>query len=352
MTQLSFFSVSLAASLIVASVSFANEVKTFQIPFEAGQKIKIVGYKGIIDLVPANGEQQSTKISVQRLSPIPSHLSDEMRLGIGEFEPKVESRENVITISSKQPLNKDFWQSKESLDLIPQFKIQIVASSLPVEISWWKGQIETHNWKNSLTINLQDGDLDLTKNEGELRASVQSGTAKIIDHKGAVVLSSYDSKVVVKNIEGNVNVDNFTGTTTAEKIQGQVQLASFNGKNKVNDVKGGINFNMKVGSLDVDDLDGSLRGDNGDGNVKANVSGAPDVRIRSAAGGVNLRVSRKFSAHVNVGSVDGELHIPNHIKVQRGANMKWAVGRLQGPEKEGQIFARSQTGNIILNSKE
>ncbi|MDZ4661442.1 MAG: DUF4097 family beta strand repeat-containing protein [Pseudomonadota bacterium] len=328
-----------------------EDTKSFQIPYETTQRLKISGYKGDIELIPAK-EAQSTRITITKNYQIPSGTPDDIEIAIKRWDPLVENRENQLQITFREPQVRDFWLRKDYQDLVPNFKIQIVGFNLPTEIYWWKGDIKTAEWKNSVHVTLQSGSVDLNKVEGESNINVQSGSIKMIQQKGNVIIQTYDAKVVASNIEGSIEIDNFVGPTSVDKVEGAVRLNSFSGRNKFNDVKGSLNFQLKVGVLDIDELDGSLRGENADGQVRAHLTGSPDVRIRSQGGGVNLSMSKKQSAHLNIGSVEGELRIPTNIKVQKGANMKWAVGKLRGGgEKEGQIFARSQSGLIGVNQK-
>lgn len=340
------------ALCLLASHAFAQvESKSFNIPVDANQKLVITGFKGTVELVPS-GDSQNLRIKIERLSPIPTALGDEVQGWVTAWIPKVEKSEKAIHIKFHEPQLREFWERKDAFDLIPSYKIQVSGFSVPTEVYWSKGEVSARGWKNSVAVTLNTGDVEFSKMEGEVKAFVQSGNVKIADQKGNVFVNTYDGKVAVKEIDGGAEIENFSGTTSVDKVQGNVRLSSYNGRSKINDIKGGLNFDMKVGVLEVDDLDGSLRGENGDGTVRAKVVGTPDVRVRSVAGSVSLKVPRKYSAHVNVGSSEGELRIPSHIRVQRGDNMKWAVGRLQGGEREGQIFARSQSGNIVLNSND
>lgn len=329
----------------------AEETKSFQIPYESTQKIIIRGFKGDIEFIPTK-EAQSTRIAITKTTLSVDGISDDIESSIKRWDPLVENRENVVQITFKEAPFKEFWQRKDYAELIPNFKIQITGFNLPVEVNWWQGDIKAADWKNSFQLTLQTGSVDLSNMEGEANLNVQSGSIKLIQQKGNVNIRTYDAKVVASQIEGAIEIDNFVGPTVVDKVQGAVRLNSFSGRNKFNDVKGSLNFQLKLGVLEVDDIDGSLRGENGDGQIRANIAGSPDVRIRSEGGGVNLSMSKQQSAHLNIGSVGGDIRIPSNIKIQRGANMKWAVGKIRGGgEKEGSIFARSQSGLIGVNQK-
>lgn len=342
------------ALCLLVSTAYAEveSSKTFNIPIDANQKLVITGFKGTVDLIPS-GDSQNLRIKIERVTAVPTGLGDDVQQWMNAWVPKVEKTEKAVTVKFQEPAIREFWERKDSFAIIPEYKIQVTGVSVPAEIYWSKGTVNARAWKSSVNVTLNTGDADFSKIEGEVKAFVQSGSVKIAEQKGGVFVNTYDGKVTIKNVDGATEIENFSGSTTVDKILGNLRLSSYNGKSKISDVKGGLNFDMKVGSLDIDDLDGALRGENGDGNVKVRVTGTPDVRVRSAAGTVNLRVGRKYAAHVNVGSNEGELRIPGHIRVQRGDNMKWAVGRLQGGgEREGQIFARSQSGNIVVNANE
>ncbi len=331
----------------------AESTKSFNIPVSSPNlKLVITGFKGTIDLVPS-GDSQNLRIKIERVSPTPTGLGEDGQQWVMAWVPKVEKTEKAISVKFQEPAIREFWERKDSFAIIPEYKIQVTGISMPTEIYWSKGAVNARDWKSSINVTLNTGEVDFAKIEGDVKAFVQSGSVKISEQKGSVFVNSYDGKVTVKNVDGATEIENFSGATSVDKIQGNLRLSSYNGKSRISEIKGGLSFDMKVGTLDIDDLDGSLRGENGDGTVKARISGTPDVRLRSAAGSVNLRVTRKYAAHLNVGSNEGELRIPGHIRVQRGDNMKWAVGRLQGGgEREGQIFARSQSGNIVVNANE
>ncbi len=340
-----------ALCLLSLNATAQVESKSFNVPVDSSQKLVITGFKGAVEFSPS-GDSQNLRIKIERLTPVTTTMGEEVQQWSTAWVPKVEKSDKAITVKFQEPQLREFWERKDSFGIIPDYKIVVSGISVPVEVYWSKGTVTAKDWKNSISVTLNTGDADFSKIEGDVKAFVQSGSVKISDQKGTVFVNSYDGKVALKNIDGPAEIENFSGTTSVDKVQGNVRLSSYNGKSKINEIKGGLNFDMKVGSLEVEDLDGSLRGENGDGTVKAQVVGTPDVRVRSLAGSVNLKVPRKFSAHLNVGSSEGELRIPSHIRVQRGDNMKWAVGRLQGGEREGQIFARSQSGNIVVNSND
>ncbi|OQW48592.1 MAG: hypothetical protein A4S09_04125 [Proteobacteria bacterium SG_bin7] len=342
------------ALCLFVSTSYAEieSSKSFNVPVNSNQKLVITGFKGTIDLIPS-GDSQNLRIKIERVSTSPTGFGDEVQAWISAWVPKVEKTEKAISVKFQEPALREFWERKDSFVVIPEYKIQVTGISVPTEVYWAKGVVNARDWKSALNVTLNTGEVDFSKIEGEVKAFVQSGSVKISDQKGGVFVNTYDGKVMIRNVDGQTEIENFSGLTSVDKIQGNLRLSSYNGKTKISDIKGGLNFDMKVGTLDIDDLDGSLRGENGDGTVKARISGTPDVRVRSAAGSVNLRVPHKYAAQVNVGSSEGELRIPGNIRVQRGDNMRWAVGRLQGGgEREGQIFARSQSGNIVVNANE
>lgn len=345
----------LALCLLGSTVVHAESesMKSFNIPVSSSSlKLVITGFKGSIDLVPS-GDSQNLRIKIERVSPIPTGLGDEAKVWALAWVPRVEKTDKAIFVKFQEPAIREFWERKDSFTIIPEYKIQVTGISVPTEIYWARGTVNARDWKNSINVTLNTGDVDVTKTEGEVKAFVQSGSVKISEQRGGVFVNSYDGKITIKGVDGATEIENFSGSTVVDKIQGNLRLSSYNGKSRISELRGGLNFDMKVGTLDIEDLEGSLRGENGDGTVKAGISGAPDVRVRSVAGSVNLRVTRKYAAHLNVGSSEGELRIPGHIRVQRGDNMKWAVGRLQGGgEREGQIFARSQSGNIVVNANE
>lgn len=339
------------AACLFVSIGVLAESKAIQIPIEAGQNLKISGYRGQVELV-AGGDAHNIRVNIQQLSTSGSGWNDETQSSLNNWGPIVENRDKLIEIKFRESASREFWAQKGIVDAIPNYKIQISGAALPTEIYLLKGSVLSKNWKSTLSITLNQGDVELSQTEGDAKVYVQSGSIRLNEHKGGVDIASYDAKISTRSITGNVGIDNFIGQSSLENIEGNLRIASYNGKSKVSNVKGSVNFDLKVGSLDVDALDGALRGDNGDGLIKAHMTSAPDVRIRSQAGTVNIRVPRKYSAHLNVGSVEGDLRVPGHIRVQRGDSMRFAVGRLNGGEKEGQIFARSQTGTILINPAE
>lgn len=98
-----------------------------------------------------------------------------------------------------------------------------------------------------------------------------------------------------------------------------LDLTSMNGGIEVSDVNGTIRLETLNGGLSLDSLSGDVRGRTTNGGVSARLAGrswdGSGLDLTTTNGGVNLTIPEEFDAHVETGTVNGQLDVEFPVTV-------------------------------------
>ena len=140
-----FLSISLARG-----ESSANDKQVFDLPIESGQRLKISGFRGILELKGSENPDK-VKIIVEKMPIDLTKVPEELRSNLSSWEPKVVRKGGSIELAFDMPGSKEYWSNKEAKKIAPEFKILVWGASLPVDIFWWNGKITAANWKEKIS---------------------------------------------------------------------------------------------------------------------------------------------------------------------------------------------------------
>ncbi|MEK2688811.1 DUF4097 family beta strand repeat-containing protein [Bdellovibrio sp. GT3] len=305
---------------------------TFEAPVQEGTRLVIKGLDAQVQLVAAPGAN-SVKIS-----------------GVEEsgFEGAyvVTKKENIIEVSMNEFGSKKTW-----MNILPKAssqakKIEISGAAVPVEVQLKSGSVVAQRWSKDLKVSMTSGRVATANGTGTLQLYVQKGEISVADHVGRVNADGYSGAMNLKNIQGDVDASMFSGQLNLEKVRGFVSLTTQQATGKVNQGSGTIQFENGKGSLSLQAFQGRLEGQNQDGNVTINMTLDSEVDVKSKAGRVNIISPAASGASVNLYTVDGEIFVPNELRVSKLSSEKSVRGRLRGTAQRGSISVRGQETTI------
>jgi DUF4097 and DUF4098 domain-containing protein YvlB len=326
--------------------SFAKNTANHTVDFTPVQmivqnddRVVIKGYKGSVDYIVSPAAKDITVEMKQSTSTTEDKMTDDW-----QFLFKRDGSEIQIFIDG--PASKTAWVKMVSQQNAPAYEIRVRGPALPVTINWNEGRISINDLSSQILVTSLKADISILRGEGDVMVSNQEGAIFIRDRKGAVKIDSYNAKVDIENIEGQLDLDNFMGETRAQNVSGQMKFSSYRGVSRLARLKGRLDFKNGNSALNIEKFEGELRGKSAQGAVNAEIRGDADVRLESAEGTVNLQLPAS-GAWVNLGSVEGNLVVPSHLKLTRTATQQIRTGRLRGGAA-GTIFVRTKSGDIRI----
>jgi len=226
--------------------------------------------------------------------------------------------------------------------------IEISGPSVQLEIHAFEGQIQLAKWSKEALLHLQKGRILSREGAATLIAHSQSGEIQILDHQGRVEVDAYRSAVIVKNLNGDADLENFSGETNVDKTRGFLSLNQGQGNTKITASSGTLQFEVSKGILNVQSFQGRVEGQTQEGPVNVSMASEGEVNIRSQNGRVTVHTPADSGAFLNLTSVEGDIQVPNYLRVVREGSQKALKGRLKGSTQKGSVVVRSQEGAIVI----
>lgn len=335
----------LTLNTLISVFAFSNtlDFKPIKMAVDVTDTLIVKGFSGQVKLVH---DPKSKEIEFKIKQVNPNIQSDEMKSSLDEWNLSLSKKSGQLIAEIKSPSSKSVWSSLLINSEFPKFYLEIKGVSIPTKISWRQGDIFVSDWNSSLDIFLISGTIQIKNCKGDVFVDSKTGKLFVETFEGNLQIDSYSSDLNLINSNGKSEIDLYEGTAIINNFKGQSKIRTGSGSLAISDMNGRLEFETVAGSVKLDKFDGELRGQTDTGTIKGLLVGDADVRLKTSAGDVDLKVPGS-GARVNVGSAEGQLHLPSYIHLTRLPNLKWARGRLRG-EKKGSIYVRSGDGNIRI----
>lgn len=302
------------------------------------------------DRLVLNGLEAQVILSGQ---PVAGQLAGTLRIsGIEESGPEgayiMTRKNNVIEIRMNEFSSKKTWLGALPKPSPHSKKIEILGTSIPVDINLRGGSVTAQKWSKDLKVSMTQGRANLSNGQGATQVYVQKGDVSIVDHTGKVEADSYNGTMTLRNIQGDVGASLFAGQMQIEKVRGFLSLEAQQSNSKVTSSSGTIQFENGRGSLNIQSFQGRMEGQNQEGAVTIGMALDSEVDVKSKAGRIQIQAPPSSGATVNLLTNEGEIFVPSELKVTKLSAEKSVRGRLRGDAQRGSIFVRSQDGTISV----
>jgi len=250
----------------------------------------------------------------------------------------------VYQIRPKDPVAKENfgqWTPKKRL-------IEVQGPAVPLEIHAFDGQIQLTKWSKEALIHVQKGRVVSKEGSGGILLHSQSGEIQVLDHQGRVEVDAYKANVTIRNLNGDANIENFSGETVIDKAKGFLSFNQGQGVTKILASSGTVQFEVIKGVLNIQNFQGRVEGQTQDGPVTVTMAPEGEVSLKSQSGRVTVQAPKESGAALNLTTQEGDIVVPNYLKVNREGSQKSLRARLKGDAQKGSIFVRSQAGSIII----
>lgn len=227
--------------------------------------------------------------------------------------------------------------------------IEITGASVPSEITLREGSVNLNRGEHDATVSLKNGKITAIGRGGSLNAHVMKGEIFVSDGRGRVVADAYQGQVNLRNLQqldGEATL--FSGQLVVENAKGTLSLNSTQATTRVQNFAGTLNVEHGKGSWTGTNLQGRVEGQTVEGILSLQLSGEADVNLRSQSGRITVQLPRASGASLNLLTREGDLSVPNELRVNRAAAEKTARGRLRGEAGKFSVTVRSQEGSVVV----
>ncbi|WP_246845023.1 DUF4097 family beta strand repeat-containing protein [Bdellovibrio sp. NC01] len=319
------------AKLIIQPVFAA----AFAVPVQEGDRLVLKGLEAQVQLVSIPGSNAVKVVGV-----------DENSSAEGAYV--ISKKDNIIEVRMNEYDGKKAW-----MNILPKAssqlrKIEISGLPVPTEIHLRGGSVVAQKWSKDLKVSLTQGRVSSLNGSGNLQVYVQKGDVNVADHTGKVSADTYAGSMSIKNVQGDVDASLFTGPLSLEKVHGFCAITSQIGPAKILQGTGTLQFENGKGGLNIQGFQGRVDGQNQEGSVTVQMAMDSEVDIKSKAGRVQVQAPAGSGASVNLLTIEGDIFVPNELRVNKLSSEKSVRGRLRGEGQRGSIFVRSQDGAIIV----
>lgn len=251
-----------------------------------------------------------------------------------DFE-STETAGKIIIRVKAQDLSKELFVFGEFSGVQLKISAKKISGDLQ-ELEITKTDIATENlslvWKN---------------NQGDLSLKTIGGAIDMANNTGALHLKSYDANLKLLEQTGDLSIDAHKGLLDLEKIKGKLSLHSNQSRVNLDNLEGDFYLEAYQPSVNTKNVDGYQKFSSTGGEFAVGLNSGERFRINSEEARIRVLMSSGSGAHVNIGTVDGDLYYPKYLDLKRYPNLKVAVGRLRG-RSGGSVFARSKKGSIKI----
>jgi DUF4097 and DUF4098 domain-containing protein YvlB len=306
----------------------AVQAAALEVPLRGTEKISISVPEAVISL-QANPQAKTLRVN----------LGD-----AAAEEYSITSDGTTLLILPKEPVTKENFGQFQPKKRI----IEIQGPALPVEIHAFEGQVQLTKWSREALVHVQKGRIVSREGTGSLLLHSQNGEIQVLDHQGRLDVDAYKSSVVVKELTGDADIENFSGETTIDKAKGFLSLNQGQGSTKVTGSSGTVQFELAKGVLNIQNFQGRVEGQTQEGPVTVNMAAETEVSLKSQSGRVTVQAPPNSGASLNLTTQEGDIVVPNYLKVNRDGSQKTLRARLKGENQKGSVLVRSQEGSIII----
>lgn len=339
-------------AFLFIAVSFAwtaeaREIRYKDYPLEIRESDQLVFQfmRGSLKVV---GAANSGSPAVLRAKKVVRDSASESELAEFEnFSFVVRRTGSTLVIETNRPEDRTGWIKALESTAGPEMHFELVAPSVPVEVSIRSGEVQAQNWKESLSITLVDGKVKTNSGEGPLKVQIQRGEVRVDEQRGNVAVDSYAAKVTLNSVRGDLSLSNFAGDSSLNEIRGHLNLVGSSGAMNITQSSGSADFSMMRGAFNMTTFEGPVKGYTGQGPVTVAIKGEADVQVESDQAPVTVKLPANSGARLNVQTETGYLRLPDPLQKNLAGARRY-TGRLQGAGEKGGVNVKSKSGFIRI----
>ena len=269
----------------------------------------------------------SIKIKVPSLILTFKNKKGQHKISIKGKAELTEKEGNVVIKNSDFESGKK-WKEANWQDKDKSTQVVISGPSVPIEVYSSSLSLNANELAHDVFVSARKGQIKTYKTKSNWKILLRDGTFSSEEHEGNVFLQSFHLKASVKKQNG---VFDFLFNEGSLSVRGG---------------KGAVNFFTNKASLTMKYFEGSLKANTVSGDVLAFLK-PEEVNVESERGKLNFYF-RKQGAKVQAFTERGRIYSPRHFNKKYSGRSLKVQGRLKGFPKTGDVFLKTQTGNIYF----
>jgi hypothetical protein len=216
--------------------------------------------------------------------------------------------------------------------------------------SWLFGgpRVEVRIWvprEFSLDVRTTSGDLRIADATGRVRARTDDGNVEVARVEGEVRLRAIGD-VRVTEVVGDVDVRIGEGDIEASFIEGDVELRTGGGEIELSHVDGAVIARSERGGIRLEELRGSVDAVTERGNVYATFVEAPQGRLETSRGSVEVLLPEGVGVDLEAISRRGNVTLAPGVSVPGEHSIDRVAGPLAGGGPSLRLFTARGTVNV------
>ena len=319
--------------VLLSLVSVNLQAGVVEVPSDGVQRLII---KGLDANVVISSQPQAKTIRI-------SGVDDVLTAGLYIAEKKGTNLE----IHLNEWTSKADWNAQLGVKR-NHHQIEISGTPVAIEVYLREGQVQLSHLSKEARIVLVHGKVSSTDSSSPLEIFLHQGEVSVQNQTGRTKIDQYQGLTSVKNLQADMDLSAFNSNVSIEKFRGLLNLITQNSPTKVMQSGGTLQLENGKGALVIQQFQGRVDGSTQEGPLNITLLSDSETHLRSQSGRVQIQLPPASGAALNLVSNEGDILIPEGLKINRGATEKSFRGRLRGDSQKAAVTVRSQEGVIII----
>ncbi len=226
--------------------------------------------------------------------------------------------------------------------------IEISGSPVAIEIYLREGQVQIARIAKEARIVLVKGKVLSSDSSAPLEIFLHQGEVSVHNQTGRTKIDQYQGSTSIKNMQADLDLSAFNSNVNVEKFRGLLSLNTQNSPTKILQSGGTLQLENGKGSITIQQFQGRVDGSTQEGPLNIALLADSETHLRSQSGRVQIQLPAASGAALNLVTNEGEILIPEGLKISRAATEKSFRGRLRGDSQKAAVTVRSQEASIII----
>jgi DUF4097 and DUF4098 domain-containing protein YvlB len=246
--------------------------------------------------------------------------------------------------------NWGLWKARIEIYLPRSFRGNLRLANSSGSVS---GDADLLGYK-TVDINISSGDALLNKISGEsVSVHVSSGKLDVSAIAGSSFISVSSGRLQIGSIAGQENhVKVSSGRLRIGAVEGRSIIDISSGNMAVDRIHGKTDVNISSGGLELGDFSGEGAFEASSGNLTLELRELEgDLRFRLSSGDVTVTIPSAISFNLDAVTKSGTVRVNENGDELLKVSGNSTVLRPLGPSPERTIFARTSSGNLVINRR-
>ncbi len=226
--------------------------------------------------------------------------------------------------------------------------LEISGFPVATEIYLHEGQVQISRLSKEARVIVVKGKISSTDSSGPLEIFLHQGEVSVQNQTGRTKIDQYQGQTTIRNMQADLDLSAFNSNVSIEKFRGLLSLNTQNSPTKMLQSSGTLQLENGKGAILIQQFQGRVDGSTQEGPLNITLLADSETHLRSQSGRIQIQLPAASGAALNLASNEGDILIPEGLKISRAATEKSFRGRLRGDLQKAAVTVRSQEGSIII----